>query len=262
MTTKLAREDGTHWSDLKEMGRSPAHYRTAVLRARRFDPRYAHGSLFHAVTLGTEYIVYEGERRGNAWKDFATANEGKLIATEKELARVIPMAKAVLEHPHAMPLLRASHREFYGQVHVFGRKCAFTVDAYDEKTGLLTELKSTKFARPDWLAKECRRRKYHAQLAWYRDMLAALGKPVNGCRIVAVESSPPHPVVVLRLTPELLAQGESLNGIWLNELQTCEENDRWPGYADEPIDLDVELAGETDLDLIFGDEDTEARGAA
>jgi hypothetical protein len=58
-----------HFSRLKLMQLSPAHYRAAEDRDEE-TPAKRMGTLVHALVLGGELIVYDGERRGNAWRAF------------------------------------------------------------------------------------------------------------------------------------------------------------------------------------------------
>lgn len=65
--------DEIHFSRLRLMARSPAHYRAHVDEdspARRF------GSCVHVLALGGEVIRFEGERTGNAWKGFRALVDG------------------------------------------------------------------------------------------------------------------------------------------------------------------------------------------
>lgn len=65
-----------HWSRLRLIGRSPAHYHANAddedSPARRF------GSCVHVLALGGDVIRFPGQRKGNAWKAFQ-----RLVAGEE-----------------------------------------------------------------------------------------------------------------------------------------------------------------------------------
>lgn len=67
-----------HFSQLKHMGRSPAHYRQAVLEGYAPSRAMDLGSVIHALALGGDVIVFPGDARiGNAWKSFAAIVDGR-----------------------------------------------------------------------------------------------------------------------------------------------------------------------------------------
>jgi hypothetical protein len=59
-----------HFSALKLIGRSPAHFRQGVIGGFEPTREMDVGSLIHALALGGDVIVFEGDRKGNAWKHF------------------------------------------------------------------------------------------------------------------------------------------------------------------------------------------------
>jgi hypothetical protein len=59
--------DAVHFSRLKLMAMSPAHYRAA---AKRGTAAMGFGTVVHALVLGGDAIVYDGERKGGAWSAF------------------------------------------------------------------------------------------------------------------------------------------------------------------------------------------------
>ena len=58
------------FSRLRWMARSAAHYRVAEELASKETPARRLGTATHALALGGEILVYDGERKGNAWKAF------------------------------------------------------------------------------------------------------------------------------------------------------------------------------------------------
>lgn len=99
-----------HFSELKQLARSPAHYRHAILTPRVTTPAIRRGLIvdrlifeqgdcpiypgddrrgnawdaFTELAAGRELLVYPGERRGKAWKDFVEAHPDARIFTQRE----------------------------------------------------------------------------------------------------------------------------------------------------------------------------------
>jgi hypothetical protein len=69
-------------------------------------------------------------------------------------------------------------------------------------------------------------------------MLSCKSKPL-AAYVVAVESTPPFPVTVMRLTDRALDQGERLCTSWMETLLNCEASNFWPPYAQSIVPLDV-----------------------
>lgn len=100
--------DPVHFSNLRYMLRSPAHYRCSILEPRAQTAPMRMGSVQHAKTLkqpfrvwdgdrrgrdwdllqairaGEPYTVFDGSRRGKEWTAFSEAHKGKLIVNSEE----------------------------------------------------------------------------------------------------------------------------------------------------------------------------------
>ena len=106
--------------------------------------------------------------------------------------------------------------------------------------GSIVDLKTTADADPRRFGAIAARYGYHEQMAWYRwgiEQTTGLADwPVH---IVAVESSPPHDVVVYALDLVTLEAGlESARGL-LRQVAECRASGKWPGR----------YGGETTLNL-------------
>ncbi len=244
------------FSHLKKMALSPAHYRASLEEPKDTGPM-AFGRLVHSMVLEGDFVVYDGERRGNAWKDFAAEHAGKDIYTIKEADRAKRIAEAVRNHPLAGMLL-VGDRELHVQWETMGRACSSRLDVIG--TGwlgngrpFLSDLKTTVSSEPGKFSRDAIWRGYHAQAAWYQDAAAFIGRPVEDVFLTAVETEAPFAVTVLHLTPRLLEQGRKLCRLWLERLLACEAADEWPAYAQSIVDLDAA----EDFALVI-DEDDEA----
>lgn len=221
------------------------------------EPTYGmqRGSGTHAILFGTRPVLaYPGAvRRGKEWEAFQAEHAGALILTGKDFAKAEAMAEAVRANSLAMEVLfddEAVHEQtvFWKML---GRSCAGTPDV--RAPGYVAELKTSVSAQPERFRWQVLRMHYHAALAWYMQgvALSGLGQP-QAAYIVAVESSPPHPVTVHRLTPRTLDIGARLVRLWFERLVGCEASGEWPGYAQSILELD--LGDEEDVPLIFGEE--------
>lgn len=238
-----------HWSELKKMGKSPAHFRAAFEEPGGQSSAMLLGSFTHHLVLGGEgFVVYEAERRGNAWKAFQAAHAGKMIVTEKEFQQGNRVAQAVRADPVAAPLLKGRREQFLTWQSM-GRTCGGTLDVIGPDC--IVDLKTTSVAEPGWFARQALRLGYHAQLAWYLDGAIANGIPAFRCWIVAVETAAPFAVTVMRVTPRALDEGRKLIRLWMERVAQCEAANTWPGYVQSAVDLD--MAEEANL-LIDGEE--------
>jgi hypothetical protein len=227
-----------HWSELKEVRKSPKHFRSAYEHPKKQSSDMLFGSLTHSVTLenGDPFVVYEGGRTGNAWKKFKEDNAGKMIVTEDEHAEALVIAHQLHADPNAAPLLRGLHEKRCSWT-TMGRKCGGTIDVIGD--GFIVDLKTTNYAEPAFFGRKALSMGYHAQLAWYLDGARSLGHLVNEAWIVAVETAPPYDIVVHHVKPRALEEGRKLIRLWMERVAQCEAVNEWPGYVQSPVDLDV-----------------------
>lgn len=227
------------FSTLKHMGRSPAHYKQALETPFSPTPAMLLGTIVHGLVLGhrcDELVIYDGDRRGKAWADFKAAYEGCEIVTAAEVERAKPIADAVLRDPVAAPFLLGQHERTLHWERA-GMSCRGTPDVIGADH--IADLKTTNDARPWAFQRQALKMAYHAQLEWYHHAAAENGLHLHECVLVAVETSAPYAVTVLRLTDRALDAGRRMNSAWLQQLRVCEESGEWPGYAQRVLELDV-----------------------
>lgn len=232
------------FSRLKLFGKSAAHYAhgygddTGPMRK---------GSALHRYLLGDKsgVVLYPGRRAGKKWDEFKAAHEGTDILIQSEFRDVEGMRKSIERHPRAMALLDGVREERI-EWEMAGRACAGTPDVVHLRTGgkVLVELKTSVSAAPDLFKWQAKRMAYHAQLAWYAHALESTlvyaPGPVTEQYIVAVESAPPYPVTVIRVTDALRKKGERQWRAWFEQLLVCERSGHFPGYVDADVDWDDE----------------------
>ncbi len=244
-----------HFSALKRMGMSAAHALYAMEGGEQPQTVSLQlGSAGHTLALGTgkRVVVYEGKRdmRTHAYKAFAEENQDNIILNAREFAIATGMAKSLRQHPEALRYLEGE-REVPLEWDYLGRRCATRgIDViggtleHRSNIRFLSELKTTKCAKPSWFLHEVLRRGYATQLKFYE---TGIGVDVPELVIVAVESAPPHPVVVFRVSDRMREQSEKQLRIWMELFLTCEASDEWPGYAQSIVDLDLPDDAELDF---------------
>lgn len=243
------------FSTLKMFAQSPAHYLHAVRRGYDETLSMRLGSGAHAILFGTPYAVWTGKtRNGNAWNAFEAEHSGMLILNQKELAEAQAMANAIRSHEIANRLLFTPGTETEKRIdwEWQGRKFRSTPDACNWST--LVDLKCLRSADPEKVQWQSLRMYYHAQAALYRMALNQIpGNHIKDCFLVVVENKAPHPVTVLRFKETVLEMGERSLALWMEQLRNCEESNRYPGYVQTIVDL--ELPGSDMDEFTFADDE-------
>lgn len=230
-----------HFSTLKHIQRSPAHYRHAADNYTFSSSSQRLGTAVDILLLGDATLVssYEGKRGGPDWRAKVEANPDVQLFTKTDLAKAIAMAESVNRHAQALELLRGERQQRI-EWSWLGRDCAGTPDVF-RAGDILTELKTGSSAHPERFMSAAKFYGYHAQLAWYRRALIESGLgTVASAWIVAVESAPPFPVTVFRMTDNALEMGERMCRAWMERLLVCEASDQWPAYSETAVPFDVE----------------------
>lgn len=243
-----------HFSDLKQMAKSPAHYLYSVEHGVEETRAMRIGSAVHAMILGGTFHLYEGERRGKAWAEFRDAHrDGATIITSSEHDDARAIADAVLASPEAAEIL-SGPRETEKPIEWtwLGRACAGRLDLV--KPDLVADLKITSSAELDRFAAHAVRMGWHAQLPWYQ---RGLGRdPVKSRSVlIAVEDRAPNAVTVRELTERAADAGDRLCRLWMERVIGCEAASAWPGYAQTVVPLDLPAwADADDLELTIDGE--------
>lgn len=260
-------DDGReHFSELKAIASSPAHYQHIKRTPRNDTPGMRLGRAVHALVLQEiEPVVYTDSktRTGKAWEAFCEGRddvEDILLPSEADTARW--MRDAVMRHAGARAILeRCKEREVAMEWEALGIQCAGRLDF--RGNGALGDLKTCRYAHPKAFFRDAARMHYDAQLPWYD-----VGGGVVPCGpdtqwseqfIIAVESSAPYVVQDIRLDPLRIDQGWSKVEEWVAVLKDCKARDEWPGYSRECAvwdgDIDLLATEETEEEP---EEDVEA----
>lgn len=232
-------------SDLKIIERSPRHFlaKTSYEVEREDTDSLTMGKIAGTLALEPDRKAWwtvkpDGlklnTKEGMAWKK---EHEGEYIVDYSLFQRASSMATSVLDHPIASEILRNAKRE----VSVFGwvstefgdirRKARLDILT---EGNVITDLKSTRDARPDPFMHSIERFGYDVQAAWYLDTWNAASKDQKEIYLlIAVENIAPYCVWVHRLSKEYIAQGRAKYLGLLNKYAECATKNEWPGYPVE-----------------------------
>ena len=263
-------DNRVHFSELKQLARSPAHYAHACLHARDPSRAMTVGSVGDAIVFGTpeRIAIYPGAtRRGKEWDAFKAAHPNKTIAIQSEVDDATGAAEAILRDPIAAPILAECETQIVIQWEQMGLPCASGIhgerggiDALHRASRTIWDVKCVGVdVDPEGLAKHAWRQHWHAQLAWlvdgwnaailcgYVEMADAV--PVEHAGLICVEASEPHCVTVMRATPEALDHGRRSIRMWSERLRACEDEAErcaqsgiayvWPGYVQTIAEMGV-----------------------
>ena len=229
------------YSTLKLMAESPRAYH---MRQEMRGSHLRTGSAVHAMVWGTPAVaLYDGRRAGREWEAFRDLHEaaGSIVVNRAEYDASIAISDAIASDPVVAErrLLSADGLVVEQRIDwVFmGRPFQSTPDA--ACPDFITDLKTTRSAKPAFFQRDIMRYSYHVQAAIYRQAVtAAYGYTPRDCYIIAAESKPPHHVVVYRLSEAMLSIGERTACLWMEQLAQCEAAGVWPGYAQHVVDVD------------------------
>jgi hypothetical protein len=227
-------------SGLKQLLRSPAHFRAYLDGQRKETPAMFFGTAVHSRLLepkvfATDYVLAPtSDKRSTEYKEFQIANADKLILTAEQMATLEGMERAAHAHTSLNTLLRAGLKEQ-------------TIIWQDEATGIwlkirpdclcigigdgnCLDLKSTEDASVPEFSRTCVNYHYDLQAAVYLSGLRAVfGRDFDFC-FGAIEKSEPYGVALYGAPEEMLSRGERRFRQALNILKHCRDTDTWPSY--------------------------------
>jgi hypothetical protein len=215
--------------------------------------------VFEPARFATEYVVWDGDRRGKDYAAFCEKHPDKVILKRGEYDLCTGMRDAARAHPVAGPLLAPpgeAEKVWLWTDEATGLACKSRSDWW--RVGLLADLKTSADIDRQRFAATVYRLGYHIQAAHYRAGLAANGiKDVPPFTIIAVESSAPHDVAVFELDDDFLYAGGCEVAELMAKVAAGRFSGLYPGRYPEAVPLSLPAwacpsddAGELDgLDL-------------
>lgn len=247
--------DRVNFSTLKWMSKSPEHYLWHLLnRSEDTDAmlrgRAVHMNVFEPERFRSTFVVWEDRRAGKAWEQFEKkhAADGREVLTEGMHSLAVDIAGKARTNPMLSKYLTGGKGEqtvlwthevpAMGALPAYSVRCKGRLD-FISNLGPIVDLKTTEDASPEGFYWSARKYKYFAQGAWYRRGLQlALGEALPRPYIIAaVESKPPYVCQVYRLTDDELEFGREQYRGWLDRLNLCRSESRYPSYSDGELEL-------------------------
>lgn len=203
-------------------------------------------------SYGGKYLLEDGRWAcGTHVKGFEDSIlDDVVVLTEAEAEAIAGAREAVLSNPFSRQLLEAPGRNELSGLWTDDRTgclCKLRADRVLD-SGKVVDVKTTEDASFPAFERQVWKWGYHRQAAIYIAGLQALGFDVGHFVIIAVEKSPPHGVLVYRVTEGALDAGEEEAMLLLDIWKQCRESGEWPGYQAKVRDLGLPPYAWTQLD--------------
>lgn len=158
-----------------------------------------HKLILEPRSFKKEFAVWNGTRRGEAWKEFKETEAGKDIITQTQYDDIRRMRDAVMKHPEARKLLSGGEPEqsVFWRDDETGLLCRARADynkTLKNGTKVLVDLKTCRSAEPEKFIKEMINLGYPIQEAMYRE-----GFQADAFAFIAIEKGDWNTVEVYTL---------------------------------------------------------------
>jgi len=255
---------GVSSTGLKQMMRSPAHYRAWKERrigsddtaARRFG-RAVHCRILEPLEWDARYVIWRGkDRRGKDYQQFAAAHPTKQVLLSEEFSNIDGCAESLLSSADfpfqgyldgihladGQCVLEPARTEFViiWVDELTGITCRIKLDAVSPEPLIAVDVKTCGDARPQAFAADIARLHYDLQAAFYLEGVRRFFGSDAPFIFAAVEAEPPHANAFYVLPPahDFVKNGRRKFRHALDTLAKCEADQRWPAYAQgltEPV---------------------------
>lgn len=226
-------------SSLKNMGRSPLHYRYRLDHPMKASAAMELGTAAHAAVLeptrfALDYVVWDGGRRaGKDWDAFVAVAGTKKILTVKDYEAVLCMQTSVRANRYAAMYLETGAPEVTMEWadDVTGYDCKGRADwiTRDGKADVVLGLKTAKDCRQIPFGNQAARLGYHLQWAFYFDGWQTIHGTAPRMVEIVVENVEPFDCAVYVIGDEVLEAGRLEYRRLMDLLTECETSGQWPG---------------------------------
>jgi hypothetical protein len=266
-------------SYLKEITRSPMHYRYMVDHPRDSTDDMKVGTGFHWACLEPDRFDNEvvrdiaGDlrpndkgkmkplnRNSNEYRAWREMHQNVLVLPEARIKGIEAMVGAVHGKSAAVEFLGAGG---WNEVTLlwrhpeYGFWCKARIDWIPAGVpGCLCDLKKSVDASFWGFIRHIKRFRYYWQAAWYLGGMRHLtGEDYRRFIWIVAEADPPYGVNVFEAGPEYIAEAEDSMDFYLKRLAECLDTGQWPGYDDEIVFLghqrDTSFDNDYDDDIPF-----------
>lgn len=245
--------DGISSTHIKEMLRSPAHYKRWLLSEKKDSEdmligRAVHHYLFENSTFFETYAVApKVDKRTIAgketWAKFTAENPGKELLNEIQFTIIQMIVKSLQEkvcadQSNGKLFQGLMEKAFYWIDPDSGVLCKCKPDVLTTY-GIITDLKVTENASEKEFQNQIARFAYFIQAAFYIDGVTEAVKQAglkdivipDSQVLVAVEREAPYEVGIYQMEANAIALGRKLYKRALMQYAECNRTGIWPGYA-------------------------------
>lgn len=222
--------------------------------------RACHTAVLEPSKFFREFAVWKGGRRaGTEWKEFCSGKSSKTVLTQDQYDTAVAIQRAVRSHKVASRYLCEPQGRAEVSIHWVHERTGVAIKCRLDWLGsVVLDLKTCRDPSPAKFSTVCAQYGYALQLALYRDAACAAGLGALPGKIIAVQSTEPHDVVVYDLDGELQALGTAQYERALDLLVECTKSGNWPGqYPEEEVQLRLPAWAtneDEDEQLTFGGE--------
>ena len=230
--------DAISSSDVKAVfGKSLAHWKHRAA----FKPTIAMaiGTAVHDMCLedGENTVRGGADRRGKQWSDaFAEAEaHGKLLLTAGDYDLARNVADSVMFHPVGAKMAgpdTVNEASFFAKCPMTGMDIKCRPDSYDEKSGVIFDIKTCQSSAPKDVEADIRKYNYALQVAWYMYVMQNAGYKADRFCFVFVEKTAPFAVNCCELTMEYIDWADVQMHKALRDIKTANDTQVWDsGYS-------------------------------
>ena len=230
--------DAISSSDVKAVfGKSLAHWKHRAA----FKPTIAMsiGTAVHDFCLedGENTVRGGADRRGKQWSDaFAEAEaHGKLLLTAGDYDLARNVADSVMFHPAGAKMAgpdTVNEASFFAKCPMTGMDIKCRPDSYDEKSGVIFDIKTCQSSAPKDVEADIRKYNYALQVAWYMYVMQNAGYKADRFVLVFVEKTAPYAVNCCELTMEYIDWADVQMHKALADIKQANDTQVWEsGYS-------------------------------
>ena len=252
--------DAVSNSDLKQLARSPAHYKAYKAEPEsketpaKLTGRALHTSILEPQEFFNRYAVLPPtapnkptESQLNAknpaqasieaieyWNEFIARAGEKAIITTEQADKYLMIGDTIRSHPELSKFLNGgmAERVVIAKDPITGVLCRCKTDYAVKVNGLrvIIDVKSTEDARARPFSSNAFNYGYFTQAPYYADIWEWAGYPIDLWLFAAFEKEAPYAVKLYEVLPEDMERGRVTYRKALNTYADCLAKDEWPAY--------------------------------
>jgi len=237
------------YSGMKELARSPAHYKSWLTEKREETKALRIGKAVHCAFLqpdlwaktykaipACDRRTKEGKALYEAFMDSINDGDTALPFDEYELATEVAQAAHRISEPH---IVRAGA---WAEVPLTAHDCKTPIKGIPDLIdgdGWIYDLKTTEDATERAVLRTILQYGYHIQAAHYLTLSSHYVEGLKGFRLIFVEKEKPYAGAVYEIAGDLLELGRKTAASLYQTYDKCVAEDNWPGLPSHVTRLDT-----------------------